>query len=160
MTISMWLKISVIGLPLVGALAIWRWGDKLPLAPRWLAAIIFGLIGLSSLALFLLNRYYACIFASGKQNCIFDGLATLSLLALSIVLARGSLGLKGVNKNQGYILMLLLGSAWAGMGLAGNLLEILIFFNLFIYVIHRWLKQEGLTFRLLVLRDDYRDDSK
>lgn len=158
MTISTWLKISAIGLPLIGALAVWRWGDKSPVAPRWLAASAFGLTGLASLALFLLNGYYACIFASGRQNCLFEGLATLSLLILSILLARGSLGLKGANKNQGCILLLLLGSAWAGMGLAGNLLEILIFLNLFLYVSHRWLKQQGLTFRFLVLRDDYKDD--
>lgn len=79
---------------------------------------------------------------------------------LNIVLARASLGLKGANKNQGYALLLLLGSSWAGIGLAGNLLEILIFLNMLLYASHRLLKQQGLTFRFLILRDDYRDDSK
>ena len=159
MTAGMWLKVSTIGLPLIGALIIWWRGDKPSRAPRWLAVVIFSLVGLASVALFLLNKHYTCIFASGRQNCLFEGLAILSLLLLNIVLARGSLMLKGANKGQRYILMLLLGSAWAGIGLAGNLLEILIFLNLFLYVIHRWLKQQGLTFRFLVLRDDYRDDS-
>jgi hypothetical protein len=29
---------------------------------------------------------------------------------------------------------------------------------LFLYIIHRWLKRRGLTWRILALRDDYRDD--
>jgi hypothetical protein len=56
--------------------------------------------------------------------------------------------------------MLLLGSAWAGLGLTENLLVLLIFINLFLYVIHRWLNSRGLIWRILILRDDYGDDRK
>lgn len=54
--------------------------------------------------------------------------------------------------------MLLLGSAWAGVGLAENLLLLLIFMNLFLYVIHLWLNRKGLVWRILIMRDDYKDD--
>lgn len=155
-----WLRIGAIGLPLIAALIIWRWGDTFPRAQGWLAALIFGLIGLAALILFLLNRHYACILLTGRQNCLFDGLACLSLFLLSLVLARGCLLLRGPNKGQDCGLMLLLGSAWAGMGLTENLLVLLIFINLFLYVVHRWLKSRGLIWRILVLRDDYIDDRK
>ena len=53
--------------------------------------------------------------------------------------------------------MLLLGSAWAGIGLAKNLLVLIIFLNLFLFVGHRWLTRKGFQPRILVLRDDYKD---
>jgi hypothetical protein len=158
MSIVTWLRISAIGLPLIGALTLWRWKERSLGAQRWLVAILFGLIGLVALTLFVLNEYYACIFLSGRQNCLFDGLATLSLVLLSVVLARGCVVLRGANKED-HILMLLLNSAWAGMGLAENLLELLLFLNLFLYVIHRGLNRQGLKWRILILRDDYKDDS-
>jgi hypothetical protein len=155
-----WLKIVAIGIPLIGALAIWRWGDSFLRAQRWLVASIFGLTGLVALTLFLLNRQYVCILLVGRQNCVFDGLATLSLFLLSLLLVRACIVLRSVNKDQAYILMLLLSSAWAGMGLTENLLVFLIFLNLFFYVIHRWLKMEGLNWTFLIVRDDYKDNPK
>jgi formate hydrogenlyase subunit 3/multisubunit Na+/H+ antiporter MnhD subunit len=162
MMIVTWLRIGAIGLPLIGALTLWRWKEKFLCAQRWLVAIIFGLLGPVALTLFVLNRHYACILLSGRQNCLFDGLATLSLVLLSLVLAgvvlRGvNVALRGVNKGD-YILMLLLSSAWAGMALAQNLFVLLIFLNLFLYVIYRWLNRKGLKWRFLMLRDDYEDD--
>lgn len=160
MTIDTWLRIGAIGIPLVGALAIWRWGTKLPRAQRRLVVFIFGTTGLIALTLFLLNRYYACILAFGRQNCLFDGLATLSLFLLSIVLARSCIVMRGENRGQDYVPMLLLGSAWAGMGLTQNLCLFPVFLNLFVFAVDRWLKRKGLGWRFLVLRDDYRDDVK
>jgi hypothetical protein len=183
MMIVTWLKIGAIGLPLIGALTLWRWKEKFLCAQRWLVAIIFGLLGPVALTLFVLNEHYACILLSGRQNCLFDGLATLSLVLLSVVLAsvvlqgvnvalrgvnvalRGvnvalqgvNVALRGVNKGD-CILMLLLSSAWAGMALAENLFVLLISLNLFLYVIYRWLNRKGLKWRILMLRDDYEDD--
>jgi hypothetical protein len=162
MAIDTWLRIGAIGLPLIGALIIWRWGDKFLHAQRWLAGIIFGIIGLIALTLFLLNRYYACILVFGRQNCLFDGLATLSLFLLNLVLARASVVLRGEDRGYDYILMLLLSSAWAGMGigLAENLLVFLIFLYLFFFVLNRWFKRKGFRGGFLKLRDDYEDDQK
>jgi hypothetical protein len=155
MMIVTWLRIGAIGLPLIGALTLWRWKEKSLCAQRWLVAVIFGLLGLVALTLFVLNEHYACIFSSGRQNCLFDGLATLSLVLLSLVLA--GVVLRGANKGD-CILMLLLSSAWAGMALAENLFVLLIFLNLFLYVIYRWLNRKGLKWRILVLQDDYEDN--
>lgn len=154
-----WLRMGAMSLPLIGAVIIWLWGDRLRVSPRWLAATIFALMGVFALTLFLLNRHYACMLLSGRKNCLVDGLGTLSLFLLSILLARRSIIMRDANKGQGCILMLMLGSAWAGIGLANNLLELLLFMNLFVYVIYRWLHREGLKFRILLLRDDYGDDS-
>jgi hypothetical protein len=160
MTIDTWLRIGAIGIPLAGALAMWRWGTKSPHAQRRLVVSILGTTGLIGLTLFLLNRYYACILAFGKQNCLFDGLATLSLFLLSIVLARWCIVLRGENKEQDYSLVLLLGSAWAGMGLTQNFFVFLGSASLFVLAGDRWLRRRGITARFLVLRDDYQDDAK
>lgn len=163
MVLATWLRISAMGLPLIGILIIWCWGDKFRRVQGWLALSIFGLVGLVALTLFLLNRQYACILSSGRQNCLFDGLATLSLFGLSLVLAKASL--LGQSHNDAdragdERLRLLLVSAWAGMGLTENLLVLLIALNLFLFVVHRWLKRRGLTWRILALRDDYQDRPK
>ena len=160
MTIDTWLRIGAISLPLVGAVAIWRLGTRLPRAQRRLAISIFGTTALITLTLFLLNKYYACMLAFGKQNCLFDGLATLSLCLLSIILARGCLVLRGEDKEQDYIFMLLLGGACAGMGLAQNLCPFLIFLNLFLFTLARLLKRKGLGGHFLMLRDDYQDNDR
>lgn len=160
MTIDTGLRIGAIALPLAGALAMWGWGGRFPHAQRRVAVSIFGTTALLALTLFLLNRYYACILAFGDQNCLFDGLATLSLFLLSILLARGCIVLRGENRAQDYIPMLLFGSAWAGMGLTQNLCLFVVFLNLFLFAADRWLKRKGLTWRFLVLRDDYKDDVK
>ena len=160
MTIDMCLRIGAIGIPLVGALAMWRWGTKFPHAQRHLVVSILGITGLIGLTLFLLNRYYACILAFGRRNCLFDGLATLSLFLLSILLTRWCIALRGENKEQDYSLVLLLGSAWAGMGLTQNFFVFLGSASLFVLAADQWLRRRGITARFLVLRDDYQDDVK
>jgi hypothetical protein len=150
---------GAMSLPLIGAVIIWRWGDRFRFSPRWLAANIFALVGVIALTLFLLSQHYACMLLSGRNNCLVEGLGTLSLFLLSILLARRSIIMRDANQAQSCILMLMLGSAWAGIGLANNLLELLLFMNLFVYVIYRWLHRQGFKFRILLLRDDYGDDS-
>jgi hypothetical protein len=160
MVIEPWLRISAIGISLIGALIIWLWGDKLLPAQRWLVGIIFGITGLIAMSLFFLNRDYACVFKLGRENCLFDGLATSSLFLLNVILARASLVLRGENRRTVYILMLLLSSAWAGIGLAENLLVLIIFLYLFFFVLNRWFEMEGFRSGFLKLRDDYSDDRK
>lgn len=158
MTIDTWLRMAAIGLPLIGVLAIWGSRDKFLRVRDGLVAVLLGLNGLAALSLFMLNRHYGCILSAGKGNCLFDGLATLSLFLLNAILFRSCIVLRGGKEKYDYILMLLLSSAWAGMGLIDNLLVLLIFLNLFFYVIHKWLERNGLGWRFLILRDDYQDE--
>jgi hypothetical protein len=46
------------------------------------------------------------------------------------------------------------------MGLAQNLLVLIVFLNLFMFVVYRWLTGKGFQPRFLVLRDDYKDDDR
>jgi hypothetical protein len=68
-----------IGRSLAGALVTWRWGARFPRRQRPLAVVLLGTTGLTSLILFLLNRYYACILTFDLEICLFDGLGILSL---------------------------------------------------------------------------------
>ena len=156
--IDTWLRIAAIGIPLIGAFTLWRWKAQSHHVQRWLAVTILVIVGLIALSLFLLNQHYACILSLGKGNCLFEGLATLSLFLLSLVVARSCIFLRDESVGQVYILMLLLISAWAGMGLVENLLALLIFLNLFFFVIDRLLRRQGISWRFLILRDDYKDD--
>lgn len=158
MVIETWLRIGAIGITLISALVLWLSGDRLHHIQRWLASIIFGITGLIAITLFLLNRHYACVFTLSQENCIFDGLATLSLFVLNVILVRASLVLRGENRRKVYILLLLLSSAWAGIGLAENLLVFLIFFYLFFFVLNRWFEMEGFKSGFMKLRNDYDDD--
>ena len=156
--IDTWLRIAAIGMPLIGTLTLWRWKARPLHIQRWLAVIILVIVGLIALSIFLLNQHYACVISPGKQNCLFEGLATLSLFVLSLVVTRSCIILRGENLRQVYILMLLLISAWAGMGLVENLLALLAFLNLFYFVMDRLLRRQEISWHFLVLRDDYKDD--
>jgi NADH:ubiquinone oxidoreductase subunit 2 (subunit N) len=149
---------GVIGMPIIGALIFWRWGVQFRQHQHWLAGTIFSIAGLVLLVLFLVNRYSGCIFLSGRTNCLFDGLATLFLFLLNLILARATLLQKGEQKEADIILMLLLSSALAGMGLAKNLFIFLVFLYLFFFVLHRWYKKIGFRGGFLKLRDDNDDD--
>jgi NADH:ubiquinone oxidoreductase subunit 4 (subunit M) len=152
-----WLRVLAISLPLVGAITIWRWGARVGSAQRWVAAIIFGIAGLAALALFLLNRHYACILSPGRASCLVDGLGTLGLFLLDAFFAIRCVVPAAGDKGRDFISMLLLSGALAGIGLAKNLLVLIIFLNLFLFVGHRWLTRKGFQPRILVLRDDYKD---
>lgn len=160
MMLDTWLRVGAIGIPLVGALVIGRWGARFPRTQRRLVASILGTSGLVALTLFLLNRYDACVLSFGGGNCLFDGLATLSLFLLSGILVRSCLNMRGENRRPDYVPRLLLSSAWAGIGLTRNLFMLLVFLNLFLFAIDRGLKRRGLKWRFMVLRDDYQDDVK
>ena len=158
MTLDIWLRVTAITLPLIGTFVFWRWKNKFIDIRYWLAVIIFGMVGLAALGLFLLNKHFACIFATGKQNCLADGLATLSLILLCAVLVVNNIIRRDERQKLDYRLMLFLSSAWAGIGLATNLLVLLVFQNLFFYVIYKWLDQKGLGWGMFITRMDYRDD--
>ena len=49
-------------------------------------------------------------------------------------------------------------SAWAGMGLTRNLGLFLVSVNLFYFAVDQWLRGKGLSWRFLVLRNDYFGD--
>jgi len=70
---------------------------------------------------------------------------------MSIILVWGCILLRGQNRGQGYIPMLLLGSAWAGMGLTQNLCLLPVFLNLFVFAMDRWLKRKGLGWRSVII---------
>jgi formate hydrogenlyase subunit 3/multisubunit Na+/H+ antiporter MnhD subunit len=158
MTLDMWLRVTAIALPLLGASVLWQWKNKSIAIRYWLAVIISSMVGLAALGLFLLNRHFACIFSTGKKNCLTDALATLSLILLCAVLVISSIILRDERQKLDYRLMLFLSSAWAGIGLAKNLLVLLVFLNLFFYVIYKWLDQKGLGWGMFITRNDYRDD--
>lgn len=157
MTLDLWLRVTAIVLPLMGAFVLWRWNKAIAIR-YWLVVIIFGMVGLAALGLFLLNRHFVCILSSGEQNCLTDGLATLSLILLCAVLVVISIIRRDERQELDYRLMLFLNSAWAGIGLAKNLLVLLVFLNLFFYVIYKWLDQRGLGWGMFITRNDYRDD--
>lgn len=144
-------------LPAVGALIIWRWHSANSTAQRALAASLSGLITAIALIIFLQDQLYACIFKTGVDNCLIDGLAALSLLILSCGLVLREI-LRNANTTQDYILMLSLNSIWAGLALPKNFFFTLIFLNLFLFWIDRYLKSQGASWRFLALRDDYKDD--
>jgi hypothetical protein len=163
MSIITWLRIGMIGLPLAGALAVRLLRQRYPLIPRRLAMVIFGLIGLAGLSFFFINRFDACILASGRKSCLIEGTGALSLFWFSLVLAllaRADQAPAGSKRGRDYPLLLLLTGAWAGLSLADNLLVFLLSLNLLFYVIYRWCKKQGLSWRILTLRDDYKDDLK
>ena len=153
-----WLRVVAIGLPPAGALIIWRLGDRFVAARSWLAAAIFTVVGLLALVLFVFNRLNACTFASGSQNCAFDGLATLSVVVLGALLAWASIAARRTQDRQDYVLMLVFMAAWAGVGLARELFTLIVSLNVLIFVANRWLNRRGFKLRYLFVRDDYKDE--
>jgi len=84
----------------------------------------------------------------------------LFLFLINLVLARVGIALRGENRGQEYILMLLLSSALAGMGLAENLFVFLISLYLFYFVLNRWVKRKGFRGGYLNFWNDFEDDQK
>lgn len=158
MTIDTGLRIAAIGLPFAGALVIWRMRARFPRAQRVMAALILATTALIALALFLLNRYYACVLAFREESCLFDGLGTLSLLVWSALFARSSLVMQGQTLGARYIPMLLFAAGWAGACVGQNLFLLVVSMNLLLFAIDRWLKTRGTSWQFLVLRDGYSED--
>ena len=153
-----WLGVIAVGLPLAGALVIWRWGGRFPHAQRGAAAAVFGVAGLAALLLFLLNGHYACILSAGRGSCLTDGLGTLGVCLVNAFFAVRCVLPEAGGRGRSVILGLLLSGALAGMGTAQNLLVLIVFLNLFMFVVYRWLTGKGIQPRFLVVRDDYKDD--
>jgi hypothetical protein len=160
MTIVSLMKLVAFGLPLCGALIIWLWRGRRPRAQRLLTFALLGLAGLAGLTLFVLNAHYACIFAPGSQNCLFDGLATLSLCLLGIMFAFRALRMHAGDHHPDYILMLALISGWAAAGLAENLFELLVGVNMIGYVVYRWLKHSQVHWGFVIDFSDRHNDSR
>ncbi len=160
MTLNTVLKICAVGIPLIAALIIWRWKTLSPHRQRQSVAFSLGLTGLAALALFLVNQQYVCIRAPGQQNCLFDVFATVSLFLLCVIFARSALTLERPDLRGDYILRLMLTGAWAGVGVAENLFELIVFLYLLMYVGHRWLKRNGIRWGLFVVWPSQDDGRK
>ena len=127
---------------------------------RRFAALLLGITGLLALSLFFLNGYYACMFTSGRKNCLFDALATLSLFLLALIFGWRALVVRDPDTKAELILMCFFISAWAGMGLAENLVVLWVALNLFGYVLYRWFKKNGIRWSFFRMPPDDKDDSR
>ena len=112
----------------------------------------------SSLGIFATSQLYRCVFSSGRENCLFEGLASLSLGILSLTIAIQTLLEHKPDRMDTYINRLLLVGIWAGISYTENVLLILPFLYLFYYLVNRWLKGKGLQWRFLVAKDDYHSE--
>jgi hypothetical protein len=79
-------------------------------------------------------------------------------LLLCLVFIKSSLITARFQEQRDFGLMFFVVSAWAAMGLADNLLLVLVGWYLFLFAINRWLTGRGLKWRIFLLRDDYADD--
>lgn len=135
-----WLMLLTIGLPWLGALAVWAVGDRRPRAQGALAAGSAAAAGLASLALLGYGGSAAAIRLPaggvfGEWTLVPDGLG-LFLAAIATVV--GSLTLLfSIDYMRGkaqlgryYALVLLFIGAMAGLALAGTLLLLFLFWEL------------------------------
>jgi formate hydrogenlyase subunit 3/multisubunit Na+/H+ antiporter MnhD subunit len=162
------LMLGTIGLPIIGALLLWRWGNEHMHAQRWATAITLGVTGLVALTFFLISKQYACAFLGGIGNCAFEGLGSLSVLLLILVSTIVSVQ-REFNERHDYSFMLLLSSTWAGIVYGGNLSWVisLIFITLLLIVVGRWNRARGSTMSYFFSRHehnpdypDYQDDER
>ncbi len=135
-----WFIVLVIGIPWLGALAVWLAADVRPVAQHLLAVSFSVLAGVASLVLLMFASSQAVFYASlgpafGDLTFVPDGLA-VSLTAISAVI--GSLAvLFSVNYMHGekqlgryYFLVLFFIGAMNGLVLSGNLLFTFFFWEI------------------------------
>lgn len=151
------LKWTAIGLPLVAALLIRVARGMSSRTMQRVTFLVLCLVALTSLGLFFTRGNAACMFAGGEQNCLFDGLAALSLSALAAYLAFATFVQRSVQERIDYALVLLLTGAWAGLGLAENLFELIVFMNLLFYVLFRLFKRKDIVWGFVVPRSPPQD---
>ena len=144
-------------LPAYCALLIWKNKSISPKTQDWGTIIVLHLCAIIGLSMFITNQQYRCIFQIGRENCFIDGSASLSLLLLSSYLAI-RLIFQEIKNKEVYLLNLTLISIWSGLALLKNVFFTLVFLNLLLFWIDRYLKMQGTSWRFLVLRDDYKDD--
>jgi hypothetical protein len=159
MNIDRLLILGVIGLPFLGVLLQWRWGNMNVRAQRWATAITLGVTGFVALTYLLISNQYACVFLGGRENCAFDGLSSLSAGLLAVVLAFVS-ALRESNEPYDYSFMLLLSSTWAGLVLTVDFnwgLSILSL-TLLLMVVSRWTRARGGQVSFFFSRHEYNPD--
>jgi len=136
-----WLLLVTIGLPWLGAVCIWRAGDRHPRRLHTLAVIFAVASGLTALAMFPLASAEAAVRIPvggifGEFTLIADGLGLLIAVIATVV---GSLAvIFSINYMQHheeqlaryYALILFFIGAMAGLGLSGNLVFTFIFWEI------------------------------
>lgn len=158
MALSSLLKYLSAGMPLLGALFLWRAGGFFPRRAHLLGAAVLALVGICGTGIFLLERLFRCMFQAGRENCLIQGSTSLGLIILCLVWIVVSLLPRRQRSVDPSINRLLFASVWAGIGFTQNLLVLLLFLYLLYFLVDRWLRSKGLQWRFLVIRDDYRDD--
>ena len=160
MGINTILRVIAIFLPLLAAFFIWRLGDKIHQSKHRLAVFVFGLNAIIALILFIFTTQYTCVFQSGRKSCLLEATGTISFLLLNLFMSKVCLTRTRESDSEELILMLLLSSAWADVGLADNLFVLLLALYLFVFVFNRWLKRIGFKGGFLKIRNDDEEDPR
>jgi hypothetical protein len=155
-----WLQVVAIGLPLIAALFFWIRGNRLPGVRNRLALGLNVLLFLLAASLFLFSSRYACILAGGPGNCLYDGAGTLALIVLDAWSIERCIALRNDDQGYNYAPRLLLSGALAGLAFAENLLEFLIFLNLFVWVAQWWARKRGYRWGFFTAPPERQDHPK
>lgn len=155
MNIQVLLTIGTIGLPIIGALLLWRWGNEYVHAQRRGAAITLGVTGLLALILFL----NACVFLTDRLDCTYARLYSISVCLLCVVLVFVSV-LRESNERHDYSFMLLLSSTFAGLVLTLKHSWVMSLFSLslLLIVVGRWVRARGSSVSYFFSRHEYNPD--
>ncbi|MFP3855409.1 MAG: hypothetical protein ACLFWD_14065 [Anaerolineales bacterium] len=127
----------------------------------WLSIAAMETVAVLSLLHFLALRQWECMLDPGATNCFVSGFGSLTLpLVLSIFslllvrrIARSEL-VPPVHHTR----LMLVVAAMAGVMIGENLLFVIIGLILLFVNFDYWLRNRGLRWGFLVIRDDYKDD--
>lgn len=144
------LEYVAIGIPLCAALVIRLRGEAFPRATRWFFLSSLCAVAITALLLFVVNGKFACVLVGGKQNCLFDGAALVTLCLLCVLLVIRMWSDERARAPGVYVWFLLLVVGWAGMGLAENLLVFVLALNIFGYALYRLLKHYDIMWGIFV----------
>lgn len=156
------LKITAVGTPLVSALAVYGLIRCQYQRQRRLAMITAGIVSLAGLGVFLLERQYTCVVASGDGNCLWEGVGSLSLLLFAGIMAlkvRSDRPLETDQDRISYMLSMFMLAGWAGLAMAPNLLIWLASWGMFATALYRRLDLMGVNWGfMIVTHDTWYDD--
>jgi NADH-quinone oxidoreductase subunit L len=138
-----WLLLITIGLPWIGAICIWRIGDRHPRSLHILAAIIAVLTGLAALGMLPFASSAAAVQIPlggilGDFSLVPDGLGILIAViatvvgSLAVIFSSNYMHVEHEEEQLAryYALILFFIGAMAGLGLSGNLLFTFIFWEI------------------------------
>lgn len=157
------MKITAVGIPLASALAVYGLIRTRYQKQRRLAMITAAIVCLAGLGVFLLDRHYSCVVASGEGNCLWEGFGSLSLLLFAGILAmklRTDRPLETDQDRTGYMLSMLMLAGWAGLAMAPNLLLWLASWGVFATSLYRRLDLLGVNWGFMIVTHDTWYDDK